>query len=215
MNRKLKYLLEHPFRIPALVLMRVPYFRFVKDTVQYQCPISFGTWFRHKILNRGDNKAAYWPVHPSSKVTNPANILAGVDTCPGLMGGCYIQGIGKVYIGDYTQIAANVVIVSANHDLYDTRKHIPSQVQIGKYCWLGAGSMIMPGVILGDFTIVGAGAIVTKSFPDGHCVIAGNPARLIKALDKEKCIPYRYEKEYYGYIPAHKFEEYRKQNLNV
>lgn len=215
MNPKLKYVLENPFRIPGLLLMRLPYFRFVRDTVAYQCPISFGTWFRHKILNRGGNKAAYWPVSPNSKVTNPANIYAGVDTCPGLMGGCYIQGIGKIYIGDYTQIASNVVIISANHDLYDTRKHIPSEVRIGKYCWLGAGAMIMPGVVLGDFTIVGAGAIVTKSFPDGHCVIAGNPAKLIKELDPGKCIPYRYSKEYYGYIPAHKFEAFRKRKLNV
>ena len=43
--------------------------------------------------------------------------------------------------------------------------------------------MILPGVTLGDNTIVGAGAVVTKSFPEGHCVIAGNPARKIKDID--------------------------------
>ncbi|MBS7109518.1 MAG: hypothetical protein KH076_09760 [Streptococcus sp.] len=44
-------------------------------------------------------------------------------------------------------------------------------------------SVILPGVILGDHTIVGAGAVVTHSFPDGYCIIGGNPARIIKALD--------------------------------
>lgn len=166
-------------------------------------------------MNFGGNRKAYWPVHPTSKIVNPQNIYAGIDTCPGLMGGCYIQGIGKVIIGDYTQIAPNVIIVSANHDLYDTRKHIAGEVKIGKYCWLGAGAKIMPDVILGDFTIVGAGAVVTHSFPEGHCVIAGNPAKVIKQLDRRKCIPYEYKYEYYGYIPANKFESYRKKRLNI
>lgn len=215
MNSKLKYILENPLRIPLLLLIRIPYFRFIRETVDYQCPITFGRWYRHKFLNIGGNRSAYWPVHPTSTVTNPANIYAGVDTCPGLMGGCYIQGIGKIYIGDYTQIASNVVIVSANHDLYDTRKHIPSDVKIGKYCWLGAGAMVMPGVEIGDFTIVGAGSIVTKSFPHGHCVIAGNPARIIKNLEPEKCIPYKNKVEYNGYILKSKFEAYRKAKLNV
>ena len=47
-------------------------------------------------------------------------------------------------------------------------------------------SVILPGVVLGDHTVVGAGSIVTKSFEDGYCVIAGNPAKVIRTLDKEK-----------------------------
>lgn len=215
MKAKIKYLLRNPLRIFSLLLLRLPYFGFVRHTTAYQCPISLGAWYRHKILNKGGNRQAYWPVHPSSKVVNPAHIYAGIDTCPGLMTGCYIQGIGKIYIGDYTQIAANVVIISANHDLYDTRRHIPGIVKIGNYCWLGASAMIMPNVELGDFTIVGAGAVVTKSFPDGYCVIAGNPAKIIRTLDREQCKPYHYPVTYNGYIRSDKFEAYRKKHLAV
>jgi acetyltransferase-like isoleucine patch superfamily enzyme len=49
------------------------------------------------------------------------------------------------------------------------------------------GAIVLPSVKLGDFTIVGAGAVVTKSFPEGYCVIAGNPARIIKQLNKTEC----------------------------
>ena len=43
-------------------------------------------------------------------------------------------------------------------------------------------SVILPGIVLGNHTIVGAGSIVTKSFPEGNCVIAGNPAKKIRDL---------------------------------
>ena len=43
------------------------------------------------------------------------------------------------------------------------------------------------GVTLGDHTVVGAGAVVTKSFPQGYCVIAGVPAKVVKVLDENSC----------------------------
>jgi acetyltransferase-like isoleucine patch superfamily enzyme len=212
---RIKYILSHPFKIFEIAIIRLPFFRFIRETSNYQCPVSLGFWIRQKVLNIGGNRKCYWPVNTTSKIVGPENIYVGIDSCPGYMGGCYIQGIGKIFIDDYTQIAANVVIVSANHDSYDTRKHILSEVKIGKYCWLGAGAMIMPGVVLGDFSVVGAGAIVTHSFPDGHCVIAGNPARLIKKLDIEKCVRYEYEHKYNGYLSGNEFDMYRKKKLNI
>jgi serine acetyltransferase len=73
----------------------------------------------------------------------------------------------------------------------------------------------MPGVELGDWTVVGAGAVVTRSFPEGYCVIGGVPAKKVKELDRDKCIPFTYKKLYYGYIPVHKFEEYRKKHMDI
>ena len=75
-------------------------------------------------------------------------------------------------------------------------------------------AVILPDVVLGDFTIVGAGAIVTHSFPDGYCIIAGNPANVIKNLSKDKCIRHKSEFEYCGYIPKEKFADFAKKNLN-
>lgn len=191
----------------------LPYFRFIRETRNTQVPITFGMWFSQKVM--GKNKHAYWPVSKNSLVSFASNIYAGIETSPGYMPGCYIQGMGKIYIGDYTQIASNVGIVSANHDPLDSRKFLLKEVRIGKYCWLAMGSLIMPGVELGDYTIVGAGSVVTKSFPEGYCIIAGNPAKKIRDLDKTQCILHKSDFEYNGYIPAGKFEEYRAKFLKV
>ena len=64
-------------------------------------------------------------------------------------------------------------------------------------------------------SIVAAGAVVTKSFPEGFCVLAGVPAKVVKYLDKEKFVPWHYEQEYYGYIPKDKFESVRKKYLDI
>ncbi len=195
-------------------IIAIPYFHFIRNTQHTQVKCTLQMWFMQKVL--GFNRKVYWPVHFTSKVNQYKHIIIGVETNPGYEPGCYIQGIGKVYIGDYTRIAQNVGIISSNHDLYDSSTHdLSSKVVIGSYCWLGMNSIILPNVTLGDFTIVGAGSVVTKSFPEGYCVIAGNPAKIIKQLDKEKCIPYKMKPEYIGYIPKEKFEEYRKNNLWV
>ena len=55
---------------------------------------------------------------------------------------------------------------------------ILGEIRIGDNCFIGAHSIILPGVTLGKEVIVGAGAVVTKSYPDGS-IVAGNPARLI------------------------------------
>lgn len=101
--------------------------------------------------------------------------------------GCYFQNfLGKIEIGSGTFIAPNVGIITSNHKLDNLSCHEEAKnVIIKKDCWIGMNSMILPGVILGNHTIVGAGSIVTKSFEEGNCIIAGNPAKKIRDLDKE------------------------------
>ena len=212
---RVNYFLKHPLQLPIVIITKLPFFRFLRDTTDYQARINFEFWVKQKVLNWGGNKKAYWPVHWTSQVFDPENIIVGIDAYPGCMKGCYIQGKGGIEVGDYTQVAPNVIIVSANHDLYDSRKHTLASVKIGKYCWIGAGAKIMPGVELGDWTIVGAGAVVTKSYSEGHCVIGGIPAVKIKELDKEKCIPFTNKISYNGYIRSDKFDAYRKKHLKV
>ncbi|MEM7102341.1 MAG: acyltransferase [Bacteroidota bacterium] len=209
MKKIIKILISIPMRIIKKVAGYLPYFKFIEETKDSQTPISFEMWYRQKVL--GYNRNAYWPVHFTSTVSGKVkNVYCGIETCPGYSPGCYIQAIGKIFIGDYTQIAPNVGIISSNHDPHDNSKHIVKAVKIGAYGWIGMGALIMPGVELGDFTVVGAGAVVTKSFPEGHCIIGGNPAKKIKSLDPAKCVRNRSKIEYNGYIRSDKFEMFKK-----
>ncbi|GGX19521.1 acyltransferase [Aquimarina muelleri] len=196
-----------------MIFKIIPFTRCFYETRNTQTPITLKFWFFQKFL--GFNRKAYWPVHFTSIIGNYKNIYAGIDTAPGYSPGCYIQGGGKVYVGDYTQIAPNVGIISANHNLHDTRKHVAGEVHIGKYCWIGMNVVILPNVRIGDFTIVAAGAVVTKPFPEGYCVLAGNPAKVIKSLDREKCVPFYNDYEYNGYVKKKNFKVFRKKKLNI
>ena len=202
-----------PYRILRRPLELLPCFRFDRETRFTQTPATIEAWISQNVFGR--NRGPYWPVHPSSCVIGWRSILVGIETSPGLMPGCYIQGIGTIQIGDYTQVASNVGIISANHDLHDSRVHHAERVEIGSCCWIGMGAIILPEVELGDFTIVGAGAIVTKSFPEGRCVIAGNPAKKIKDLDPSSCIYFNSENLYIGYMSAQKFEAFKNARLDV
>ncbi len=132
----------------------------------------------------GQNRGAWWPVHPSSVIVHPERIKLGEGSRPGYSPGCYIQAINGIEIGDRVGIAAGVSIISANHDPSDRFKHIPAPpVKLGTYCWIGTRAVILPGVELGDGVVVGAGSVVTKSFPP-RVVVAGVPAGIIKTVDE-------------------------------
>ncbi|QEC74299.1 acyltransferase [Arachidicoccus ginsenosidivorans] len=134
-----------------------------------------------KILRH--NSKVKWPIHFTSTIHSPENLFIGKETFPGDSPGVYINALNKIYIGDYTNIGPKVSIISANHDPLENRVLLEAPpIKIGRHCWVGTNAVILPGVILGDHTIVGANAVVTKSFEGGHCIIAGNPARILKEL---------------------------------
>jgi hypothetical protein len=136
-----------------------------------------------KIL--GFNRACRFPVSHQSVVSNGKNLLFDPDDFNNLWHfGCYFQNFdATIQIGKGTYIAPNVGIITADHDLEDLDAHQPGKpVVIGEKCWIGMNAVILPGVVLGDRTVVGAGAVVTKSFPEGRCVLGGVPARKIRDL---------------------------------
>lgn len=100
---------------------------------------------------------------------------------------CYWQAIEPIIFKGKFLVAQNVAFISQNHDLYDISAHRKSDrpIIIGDNCLISINCVILPGVELGDNTIVAAGSIVNRSFPEGNCIIAGSPAKVVKTLDKK------------------------------
>lgn len=135
---------------------------------------------RYKI-----NTSAKFPVSIGCRVVHPENIFFHPDDLNNFQSfGIYYQAIEKITIGKGSFIGPNVGLITANHDTSDLNSHQEAKpITLGENCWIGMNSIILPGVTLGPNTTVGAGSVVTKSFPEGHCIIAGNPARLLRQLD--------------------------------
>jgi len=109
------------------------------------------------------------------------DVIIGSDSMIGL--GCTI--IGPVSIGNSVILAQNVVVSGLNHNYQDITLPISKQgvftdsITIDHEAWIGANTSIIPGVKIGKHAVVAAGSVVTRDVPD-FCVVAGNPARIIK-----------------------------------
>ena len=98
-----------------------------------------------------------------------------------------------IYIGDNTMLGPNVVIATAGHPIDPTLRSKGLQynlpVRIGRNCWLGAGVIVMPGVTVGDNSVIGAGSVVTRDIPSG-VVAVGNPCKVLREIGE-------HDREYY------------------
>lgn len=104
--------------------------------------------------------------------------------------GATIYARKGITIGDNTMIGGNVKIldndfhpIEAEARLADDKRKIGArEIVIGKNCFIGCNAILLKGTVLGDNCVIGAGAVVCGRFED-NCVIAGNPARVIKRLE--------------------------------
>ena len=98
-----------------------------------------------------------------------------------------------IYVGDYTMFGPNVILATAGHPILPELREEAYQynmpVHIGKNCWLGAGVIVLPGVTIGDNTVIGAGSVVTKDIPS-NVVAVGNPCRVLREINE-------HDKKYY------------------
>ncbi|WP_317890971.1 sugar O-acetyltransferase [Granulicella arctica] len=95
--------------------------------------------------------------------------------------GCVLLDVGRIEIGDGTQIGPMVQIYAADHPRDPTVRAQELEngrpVVIGRNVWIGGGAIILPGVTVGDDAVIGAGSVVTRDVPAGATVM-GNPARI-------------------------------------
>ena len=93
-----------------------------------------------------------------------------------------------VYVGDCTMIGPNVTLCTAGHpilpELREKGYQFNAPVKIGRNCWIGAGAILLPGVTVGDNSVIGAGSVVTKDIPS-DVVAFGNPCRVLRPIGEK------------------------------
>ena len=105
---------------------------------------------------------------------------------------------GNIDIGDNVMFAPNVTVITATHPVLPALREKGLQFNVDvKICpnvWIGAGAIIMPGITVGENSVVGAGSVVTKDVPP-NTVVVGNPARVLREIGERDRIYYFKDKK--------------------
>ena len=105
---------------------------------------------------------------------------------------------GNIDIGDNVMFAPNVTVITATHPVLPSLREKGLQFNVDvKICnnvWIGAGAIIMPGITVGENSVVGAGSVVTKDVPP-NTVVVGNPARVLREIGERDRIYYFKDKK--------------------
>jgi maltose O-acetyltransferase len=163
MSRRLKAL-----RVVAVLLAKCDFSRLIQETQD--------TELRKRLKYCGSNVGIKHPV----MIEGPEGVIVEDDVS--IAAFVHIWGQGGVSIGKGTMIASHVAITSLTHDpnatvMRDTL--ISAPVDIGENVWIGAHSVIFPGVCIGANSVVAAGSIVRSNVPP-DMVVAGVPAREVR-----------------------------------
>ena len=101
--------------------------------------------------------------------------------------GCVFLDCAPITIGAQTQLGPAVQLYTATHPI-DAAARVAGPegalpIAVGRRVWLGGGTIVLPGVTIGDDTVIGAGSVVTRDVPAG-VIAVGNPCRVLRAIDE-------------------------------
>ena len=138
------------------------YFAYLKYILKGRKRDVLINFYRKKGINIGDNCAIF------SSIVTPESYL--------------------ISIGDNVTISTDVKLITHDNSVSKVIPNVTDvfgRIDIGNNCFIGAASILLPGISLGDNSIVAAGSVVTKSFPN-NVIVGGNPAKIICTIEEYK-----------------------------
>jgi acetyltransferase-like isoleucine patch superfamily enzyme len=154
------------------IIFQLPRLRFFNWVKSHYLRLIFGAKVGKRIV-----------FYPGLWIFTGRNLVLGndVDLAKGVM----ITTDGGIVIGDRTLIGYETCIFSSNHSIPPKGEnifgagHVKKPVEIGNDVWIGARSIILPGVTIGNGAVVAAGSVVTKDVQE-NTIVAGVPAKVIR-----------------------------------
>lgn len=118
------------------------------------------------------------------------NLSIGIDSFIGHEVMLVSTAPSEIKIGDYVDIAPRAYLGTGTHEIDAKGLHVAGKgksgsIQIGNGVWIGACAVILPGVVIGEKSIIAAGAVVNKNIPP-YTVAAGVPARVVRCIENSK-----------------------------
>lgn len=140
-----------------------------------------GKLIKEMFAEAGDNCTIETPFHANwggKHVHLGSNIYANFNLT--------LVDDGDIFIGDNTMFGPNVTLATGGHPIYPplrATKHYQfnKTIRIGQNVWIGANVVVLPGVTIGDNTVVGAGSVVTKDLP-ANVIAVGTPCRVMRKI---------------------------------
>lgn len=150
-------------------------------------PYSIGNNIRKSILKRSlKNLGADTTISQHVRFLCPNKICIGEKV--GIANRVLMDGRAGITIGDYTIVGFDSLIITSTHNSKSISTPIRDQgmycksIKIGKDVWIGARSIILPGINIGDHAVIGANSVVTKDV-NSSTIVGGIPAKFIKYRD--------------------------------
>lgn len=103
-----------------------------------------------------------------------------------------------IYVGDYVMFGPNVTLATAGHPIHPELRSKQAQynlpIAIGRNVWIGANVVVLPGITIGENTVIGAGSIVTKDIPS-NVIAVGNPCKVLREISEKDMKYYHKNRE--------------------
>ena len=171
--------------VRRLGYLRLPlhrgFWRWVTDRIDYTVTDHLLPWTQ---LSRAPRSM----IHPSVSFRSARNVEIGGHTR--IQSGCVIWASpnSKIRIGEYTGLGPGTMIFSSNHRFepgvpYIDQPWTEKGVTIGRDVWVGAGTIVVPGVSIGDGCVIAAGSVVTRDVPP-YSLAGGVPAKVIRTREE-------------------------------
>lgn len=164
--------------LPTQIKIKIAVWKIVQATLFRFSLSHFNGWRRFLLRCFGASLANTAAIRNSARIDCPWNLKMGPHSSIGEHS--WIYTLDKIDIGENACVGQFVKLLTGSHDPHDPRfPLITKPIVIGYGCWIAVGAIVLPGIQIGDLTVVGAGSVVTKNLPQ-QTICAGNPCRPIK-----------------------------------